>query len=101
MYGRGEGADAGMRTCLMSAFEDGSPAELVSTTTSVEGDPLVTYYRVWPAPDVPVEVFTDSSRDRYRSAAWTYHQCERLVPDADGDVFEPTGCPEQPHVLVR
>jgi hypothetical protein len=100
MYGRGEGMDVDARTCLMSAFEDGSPAELVSTRLSVEGEPVVTYFRVWPAPGVPVEIYTDSSRDSFRSAAWTYQACERLQADVR-KVFEVAGCDAESQVLVR
>lgn len=99
--GQGDEPDAGARACLLSAFQDHRSAEFVSSRPTVEGDPIVTYYRVWPSPDVPVEVFTDSSRDRFRSAAWTYDRCDELVSGAGNEVFDLTGCQEQPQVLLR
>ena len=56
-----------MRSCLLTAFEHDRPAELAATFPTVEGDPLTTYYRVWPTADIAVEVFTDSSRDDHEA----------------------------------
>lgn len=96
-----DGPDPVARSCLMSAFDEQRSAELVSTRPTVEGDPIVTYFRVWPTADIAVEVYTDSSRDKFGSAAWTYSACERLVPAAGDEVFEVAGCPDEPQVLVR
>jgi hypothetical protein len=92
--------DQEMRSCLLTAFEQGRPAELAATFPTVEGDPLTTYYRVWPTADIAVEVFSDSSRDKWRSAAWTYTVCDGMAASDTRDVFELTGCPDAPQVLV-
>jgi hypothetical protein len=89
-----------MRTCLLTAFEEQRPAELAATLRTVEGDPFSNYYRVWPAADIAVEVFTDSSLDRFRSAAWTYMACDAIAASDSPDVFELVGC-QAPEVLVR
>lgn len=48
-------------------------AELVTLRRTVEGDPIVTYYRVGPDID-GIEVFIDNTLDRYRSKDWTHHR---------------------------
>jgi hypothetical protein len=98
--GQGEPPDKNMRTCLLTAFEEQRPAELASTLRTVEGDPFSTYYRVWPEADIAVEVFTDSSLDRFRSAAWTYVACDAIAASEGHEVFELVGC-SAPEVLVR
>jgi hypothetical protein len=98
--GQGEPPDEDVRTCLLTAFEARRPAELAATLRTVEGDPFRTYYRVWPAADVTVEVFTDSSLDRFRSAAWTYVICDAIAASDSPEVFDLVGC-AAPEVLVR
>jgi hypothetical protein len=87
--------------CLLNAFEQGRPAELAATRPTIEGDPITVYYRVWPAADIAVEIFTDSSRDEFRSAAWTYAECDGLAPSIAREVFELVGCPDEHQVLAR
>jgi hypothetical protein len=104
-YGRGEGVDVEARTCLLEAFEDGRGAELVTTRTSVEGDPIARYIRVHE--NGTVEIFVDASRDLFGSGAWERLRCERLVPVEEfndppdlvfpeTDVFVEDGCASLP-----
>ena len=79
--GHGEGLDVASRQCLLNAFEDGRGAELISTFTSVEGDPITRYTRVHE--NGTVEVFVDATRDRFGSGAWERLRCERLAPVAE------------------
>jgi len=57
--------------CLNSAASNGTEAVLVSYT--VEGDPLVRYYR-WVPGGEHVEVFTDGSFDNY-GGSWSLSVC--------------------------
>jgi hypothetical protein len=59
--------------CFDAAIREGRPAELVVTTTTTEGDPIVTYYRALPAGGV--EVFTDATEDTYGSKDWSHQGC--------------------------
>ena len=61
----GEGVDAEARTCLLEAFEEGRGAELITTQTSVEGDPITRYIRVHE--NGTVEIFHDATQDQYGS----------------------------------
>ena len=100
LRGQRDEPNVAARECLLVAFQQRQPAELLSTLATVEGDPTSTYYRVWPTDSVPVELFYDASRDRFRSSAWTYSVCEELV-DIEGDqTFEVAGCRE-PETLVE
>ncbi|MFS3128361.1 hypothetical protein ACLM5J_08135 [Nocardioides sp. Bht2] len=62
--------------CLRNALEDGRAAEAVVTFTTVEGDPVVRYLRV--RRNGAVEVFTDSTQDKFGSRAWEQGTCRRL-----------------------
>jgi len=90
------------RTCLLSAFQAGDGAELVSTSLTEEGDPFTTYYRVHE--NGTVEIFVDATRDRFGSQRWQRYRCDRLSPanDVNPDlanearVFLEQGCEELP-----
>lgn len=69
------------RSCLLAAFERGEGAELISTMTSVEGDPITRIVRVHE--NGTVEVFVDATRDRFGSGDWERLRCDRLVPVAE------------------
>jgi hypothetical protein len=59
--------------CLEGSV-DGNGAELVQVATTVEGDPITTYYRVKPGGEY--EIFTDNSQDSFRGdPAWVYDVC--------------------------
>ena len=70
--------DSAARRCLLDAFQSGGEGELVSTMTSIEGDPITRYVRVYA--DGVVEVFHDATRDRYGSGTWERLRCRALVP---------------------
>jgi len=72
-----------VRVCLLDAFRAGRGAEMISTTTTMEGDPITSIVRVHP--DGLVEVFIDNTRDRFGSGAWERLECTALVsvPDAN------------------
>ncbi|HEY6607588.1 MAG TPA: hypothetical protein VI277_00175 [Candidatus Limnocylindria bacterium] len=104
-YGHGEGVNVEGRTCLLEAFEEGRGAELITTQSSVEGDPIVRYIRVHE--NATVEIFYDATRDRFGSGAWERLRCERLVPVEEfndppdiffpeTDVFVEDGCERLP-----
>lgn len=76
---QGTGADIAARQCLWSAYQAGQPAEFVSTTTTIEGDPVLTIYRVLPTGQI--EVFVDSTHDQYSLRSWLRLTCPRLELD--------------------
>lgn len=91
--------------CLLTAFETGGSGELISTTTSVEGDPITRIIRV--LDDGTVEMFVDATRDAYGSGEWERFRCSALVPVAefndppdlffpDEYVFVEDGCEPMP-----
>jgi hypothetical protein len=103
--GHGEGTDVAARTCLLEGFEGGRGAELISTVTSVEGDPITRFVRVHE--NGTVEIFVDATRDQFGSGAWERLVCERLLPVAevndppdlvfpDSEVFVEDGCEPLP-----
>jgi hypothetical protein len=70
--------DSAARRCLLEAFQSGGEGELISTMTTVEGDPITRYVRVYA--DGVVEIFHDATRDRYGSGRWERLRCRALVP---------------------
>ncbi len=103
--GHGEGIDVAARTCLLQAFEDGRGAELVSTVTSIEGDPITRFVRVHE--NGTVEIFVDATRDRFGSGEWERLRCDSLLPVAEANdppdlvfpesqVFVEQGCESLP-----
>jgi hypothetical protein len=72
-------AACGTVDCLRSAMRDGGGAELVVTAMTTEGDPITSYYRAVPG-QPGLEIYLDSTRDRFRAADWSYLRC----PDARG-----------------
>ena len=71
------------RACLLAAHEAGTGAELISTQTSVEGDPITRYVRVHE--NGVIELFVDATRDQYGSGEWERFRCDRLVPVAEAN----------------
>lgn len=84
------------RECLIDAWRESRPAELISERPTVEGDPVTTIYRV--LPDGSVEMFVDMTRDRYGSGEWERLVCSGLRPVREGDgldeswIFVEEGC---------
>ena len=69
--------------CIEEAGSDG--AELAVVQPTVEGDPLVTFYRVGPGID-GMEIWDDATRDTFGDKRWHRAECETI------SVFTPTGC---------
>ena len=76
-------ADVEGRRCLLAALRAGDGAELISTQTTEEGDPVTTYYRVHE--NSTIELFVDATRDRFGSGTWERYSCGILVPVDDID----------------
>lgn len=76
--------------CLIDAIGSDTGAELALSGRTVEGDPIVLYYRALPGRHV-IEVFEDSTRDDLGSQAWASRTCR----DFDTDLGRPTGCQER------
>ena len=70
--------------CLAGAGAGG--AELIVTSPTVEGDPIVSYYRALPGGGI--EVFSDMTQDAF-GGGWGYELCEDATTVADGG-----GCAE-------
>ncbi|MGW9023730.1 hypothetical protein ACWGQ5_05725 [Streptomyces sp. NPDC055722] len=60
-------------TCLRRALKSGDSAELKVTYPTVEGDPIREYYRL--TPQGRLEVYTDSTDDRYSDQKWSFAKC--------------------------
>ncbi|WAU82255.1 hypothetical protein O1Q96_22345 [Streptomyces sp. Qhu-G9] len=59
--------------CLRRALKNGESAELKITYPTVEGDPIREYYRL--TPQSRLEVYTDSTDDRYSDQKWSFAEC--------------------------
>ncbi|MEU2899942.1 hypothetical protein ACWC4E_23860 [Streptomyces sp. NPDC001273] len=59
--------------CLRRALTRGESAELKITYPTVEGDPIREYYRL--TPQSRLEVYTDSTDDRYSDQKWSFAEC--------------------------
>src|SRR5919106_1454468 len=77
VLGQGQAGDGAARTCLLEAFQEGRPAELISTQSTIEGDPITRYLRVHE--NGVVEIFVDGTRDRFGSGHWERMRCQGLV----------------------
>lgn len=69
------------RTCLLEAFQAGTPAILESRLMTIEGDPIIRSYRVVSAAEVRIE--HDARRDSWGSGTIEILSCPRLVPVED------------------
>lgn len=84
------------RECLMDAWRESREAELSTTMTTIEGDPVSRITRVFA--DGSVEVFVDATRDRFGSGEWERLICTGLRPVRAEDglddawVFVEEGC---------
>ncbi|PWI10785.1 hypothetical protein DIZ27_10340 [Streptomyces sp. NWU339] len=59
--------------CLRRALKSGESAELKVTYPTVEGDPIREYHRL--TPQGRLEVYTDSTDDRYSDQKWSFAEC--------------------------
>ncbi len=76
-----DGPDLNARRCLWSAYERGQPAEFITTRTTTEGDPITFIYRVLAGGTV--EVFIDSTHDRWSAMTWLHLICPGLTLTED------------------
>jgi hypothetical protein len=65
-------------SCLRTAARSGSGGELKVTYPTVEGDPIVEYFRVTLAGKL--EVYSDSTKDTFGSQVWGYRTCGSVRP---------------------
>ncbi|WP_078312899.1 MULTISPECIES: hypothetical protein [unclassified Mycobacterium] len=65
---------AAQRDCMNNGRASGLGGELTVVQPTIEGDPITTYYRVF-SPDQRVEVFVDSSTDRFGNTGWSHFFC--------------------------
>ncbi|MFD6197456.1 hypothetical protein ACFWE3_12200 [Mycobacteriaceae bacterium NPDC060252] len=65
---------AAQRDCMNNGRSSGLGGELTVVQPTIEGDPITTYYRVF-SPDQRVEVFVDSSTDRFGNSGWSHFFC--------------------------
>jgi hypothetical protein len=65
--------EAKVWSCLANARDAGSAAEVTSIMTTVEGDPIYSYYRV--TTNGTLEVYVDSTQDAFGSQEWSFVQC--------------------------
>jgi hypothetical protein len=84
--------NAAGRACLWAAYVSGNPAEFSSTRPTVEGDPITMIYRVLGTGIV--QVFVDSTHDRFAAQVWTRLDCTTLSGSASE--FGPDQCTETP-----
>ncbi|WP_162625093.1 hypothetical protein [Streptomyces cadmiisoli] len=59
--------------CLRQALKSSESAELKVTYPTVEGDAIREYYRM--TPQGRLEVYTDSTEDRYSDQKWSFAEC--------------------------
>ena len=85
--------NAEARACLLEAFETGHGAEIISTDTTIEGDPITSYIRVHE--NGVIEIFVDATQDRFGSGEWERLRCETLDRVADANVPNNAGFPEE------
>jgi hypothetical protein len=69
---------AGFRpnACILDARRHGRRARVVIVSSTIEGDPIVTY--VFVRGLLPVLVVVDATRDDFGPRVWTQRRCERL-----------------------
>jgi hypothetical protein len=86
---RSAGFNVEARSCFWDAYQHGRPAEFISTELTTEGDPVTSMYRVLPLGNV--EVFIDSTKDKYGSGTWTKQACQTLQAVTTRDVVPDFG----------
>lgn len=62
--------------CIVSAWREGRRARLVVISSTVEGDPIVTY--VFVNGRRPVLVVVDATRDDFGPRVWMQRRCDRI-----------------------
>ena len=77
------------RACFWKAYQDRRPAEFISTRPTTEGDPITTIYRVLPGG--AVEIFIDSTQDKFGDGRWDRLACRTLAAFENGSVANDFG----------
>jgi len=88
----GRGYDAAARTCLWEAWKKGTPADLVITLHTVEGDPITYALHVRDASTIEVK---EDSRDRFGEPGVREATCtsmEKRTGNGDHFGFTLGGC---------
>ncbi len=67
--------------CLEAALASGAGGELVLTSLTTEGDPIVEYRRV--TPTGTAEVYTDATKDKFGDGRWQFESCVRPTSAMD------------------
>ena len=81
--------DRAVRDCFLAAVRDGTQMEATVTTSTIEGDAIVTIFRVLGPGDL--ELFVDASADKFSGPVKTFHQrCTGVVEEGNG--LAGTGC---------
>jgi len=70
-------------SCLQAALRSGEGAELKLQHSTVEGDPIIEYYRV--TPSGTAEVYIDSTKDKFGAQKWEFVECDRPTSALDVD----------------
>lgn len=85
--GQGEQYPADAMKCLEDAMGNGG-AELVLTMPTLEGDPVVTWYRALPTGGM--ETWSDVRQDKFagEGVSWQFHSC----PQAESPLGDPGEC---------
>ncbi|VEG14921.1 Uncharacterised protein [Mycolicibacterium phlei] len=65
---------AAQRDCMDNARASGGGGELKIVQSTIEGDPVTTYYRVF-SPQQKVEIFIDYSGDQFSNVGWSHVFC--------------------------
>ena len=84
------------RDCFLLAYREQRPAEFTRTQLTTEGDPITSIYRIIDRDRV--EVFIDSTKDRFGSGGWLRLKCPTLaIVEAPAPDFGPdNSCAETP-----
>jgi hypothetical protein len=72
-------ADSAVRDCFLAAFREGREAEVSVTVDTLEGDPIVSVYRVLGPDDV--ELFVDASADKFAAVDVDHQRCTSVAED--------------------
>lgn len=78
------------RECFWTAYQRKQPAEFISTRLTIEGDPITYVYRI--LADGHLEIFIDSTRDRFGVQTWTKFDCRSFDVQSGANprrIFEP------------
>ncbi|BAX96116.1 hypothetical protein MSTE_00781 [Mycobacteroides stephanolepidis] len=65
---------ATQKDCMNVARASGRGGELKIVESTIEGDPVTTYYRVF-SPQQQVEIFIDYSGDQFSNFGWSHFFC--------------------------